>query len=316
MSSSLQKLLNSRKALAGAAPIQAPAPGAASPGFKMPTMPTASSATGWMLGFLFYTSATILLIFLLLVFVHYTVKPIFKLTAGDPGFIQIAGGPTQTVWLSGPAAPDTAAPIDKPVSCDYSISFDVLVSGAYSSITAPRVLLYRSANPVPLTSTTKVDALMSLFTGSNLLIYIDNLKNDLNVIAYTAVNGQTTAEAAPPVTNVPLGTAFRLSVVYTPQFMEIYMNATLVSTRMFKGQPIQSTTPFMSPPNLVSSLVRISRLSYWPRPVMAADLRLLGNAPPIPSFTELPPPPPAAPPPPSTCSCPPAAPAVSTTPTA
>jgi hypothetical protein len=286
MSSSLQKLLASRKALGSGAPVSGvPVPGAPVPAASSFTMPTPVAATGWILAALFYTSATIFLIFLLLVFVHFTVRPIFKFTATDPGIIQISGGPTQLSWMTAPAPPDTAADVTKPLSCDYSISMDVLVSSTYSSMVAPRILLYRGATPVPLSSTTTASQLMSLLPTSNLLIYVDNLKNDLHVVAFTAVNGQTTMEAAPMITNIPLQTPFRLSVVYTPQFMEVYLDGKMVSTRVFKGIPVQSTDPFMSPPKVLGSLVKIARFNYWPTPVMAADLRAVGGAAPVSFFS-------------------------------
>jgi len=228
----------------------------------------ASSIAGTVIAGLFYLSSAIFVIFLIAIFIHFTVTPVFKFSPYDNGLLNVTPSSAETAWTSSPPAFDLSANVANPVSSDYTISMDVFVSSQYSSIIAPRVLLYRGKNAVNLPVTAKQSDLAALFSTTNLLVYVDNMTNDLNVVATT-----TTKEAIPPIKNIPLNTPFKLTIVYMPTFMEVYINGKLQATRVFKTAPITSTYGFWPPPNSVKSLVKVGNFSFWPDALPSSAIR-------------------------------------------
>lgn len=228
----------------------------------------ASSIAGSVIAGLFYLSSAIFVMFLIAIFIHFTVTPIFKFSPYDAGLLNITPSSAETAWTTSPPTFDLSANVANPVSSDYTISLDVFVSSQYSSIIAPRVLLYRGKNFVTLPVSTKKENVASLFSNTNLLVYVDNMTNDLNVVATT-----TTKEAIPPIKNIPLNTPFKLTIVYMPTFMEVYINGKLQATRVFKTPPITSTYGFWPPPSSVSSLVKVGNFSFWPDALPSSAIR-------------------------------------------
>ena len=239
------------------------------PGRSATYQPAAvSSIAGTIVAGLFYLSSAIFIIFLIAIFVHFTVTPIFKFSPYDKGILNIQTMTAETAWTSVPPAFDLSANVANPVSSDYTVSLDVFVSSQFSSNIAPRVLLYRGKAPVTLPVTAKEKDLATLFPNTNLLVYVDNMTNDLNVVA-TATN----KEAISPIKNIPLNTPFKLTIVYMPSFMEVYINGKLQATRVFKTPPITSTYGFWPPPKSVSSLVKVGNFTFWPDALPSSTIR-------------------------------------------
>jgi hypothetical protein len=239
------------------------------PGRSATYQPVAiSSIAGTVVAGLFYLSSAIFIIFLIAIFVHFTVTPIFKFSPYDKGILSIQTMTAETAWTSAPPTFDLSANVANPVSSDYTVSLDVFVSSQFSSNIAPRVLLYRGKAPVTLPVTAKEQDLATLFPNTNLLVYVDNMTNDLNVVA-TATN----KEAIPPIKNIPLNTPFKLTIVYMPTFMEVYINGKLQATRVFKSPPITSTYGFWPPPKSVDSLVKVGNFNFWPDALPSSAIR-------------------------------------------
>jgi hypothetical protein len=264
----------------GVPPAGAPAGApAVVPGATRASLPSVRSLaekttaiSGIFITYLFYLSAAIFVIFLLLTFVHFTVTPIFSLTSGDQG---ILGIPTsqdkQTAWINSPADNKTSTALTNPKTCDYTISCDVFVPGEYKPLTAPRVLFYRSDAEVILLGSATPKDLLSTFPTTNILAYLDSSKNDLNLYVLTDKG----KESLPPITNVPLGTPFRLSIAFMPSYLEVYLEGKLVATTVLQGVPVKSTSQFWGPPTSISSTVKIGNFYYWPRALRAAELQAL-----------------------------------------
>lgn len=244
------------------------------------TMPkiNAQGLAGTFISYLFYLSAAIFFIFLLLTFVHFTITPIFSLSAYDKGLIGVSTTQDkETAWDDAPPDDTMKTAIINPKSCDYTISFDVLVPATYQPITAPHVLIYRSDAKVSMGGSIKTSDLPSTFPTTNIMAYIDSSKNDLNVYAVTTngVSGVYTNEALPPITNIPQGTPFRLSIAFMPNYIEVYVNGKLNATTVLKGTPVKISSQFWPPPKSVASAVQVGRFYYWPRALMASELQSL-----------------------------------------
>jgi len=263
------------------------APAKAAPARIQPVAALATSSApdsgfiGLMLKYSFYTSVFILVIFLLLVTIHFTVTPIFSFTVGN-GIITI---PTtqdyQTAFTAAVATVDVAANFINPLSCGFTLMFDIFLQGDFKTTTAPRVLTYRNLSPQDTprdnpSFTPKID-LLTWFPDTNFIVWIDPTLNDL----YAAVITQAPSESpvvvmSKPVKNVPIRQPFRATFTLTPNFMEIYINGRLEQTVSITGVVLQCELPFFSPIKVCDQSIFIANMFYWGRILSAAEIRRNG----------------------------------------
>ena len=271
-------------------PAAAPAaPAFASPAAMIQGQRSALTFFSAIFSYLFYLSITSFFIFMILIIVHYTVTPIFKLDSNTPGSMNVSQSITdgQLAWSSGAAPSDSqpAPPFTSLLNSDYTISFDVFISPDFSAISSPRVVLYRSTSAKKLTATMDISEILTQFDDSNLIVYVDSMKNDLYILTQTTTpTGHVTPEPLPVITNVPVGSPFRIGIIFASNYVEVYINGKLEATRILKGTLIGSIGGFYSPPAMVSSSVRLANLQYWPRILTPSDLNSVGPVIPSPSF--------------------------------
>lgn len=282
---SFASLYEGRKALLGASN---PAPAITNPfnyrqSISMPSvkvgdMTQAKGFFGGMISFFFYLSLMAFFIFLILVFVHFTITPIFKFDINERGLVNLTStGDGQLAWKNAIAGADEKAEFKNQLNCNYTLSMDILVKNQLSMTSTPRVLLYRSEAPVDAPRDKKASDLFDLYEDTNLLIYLDAEKNDLNVVAVTMDNTNSLApEGIPPIPNISLETPFRLTVVFQPGFMEVYLNGQLQATRVFIGRPKETAGTFYGPSEFVRESIRVANLQYWTRILSPSEIQSAG----------------------------------------
>jgi hypothetical protein len=264
--SRISQLLKARAATVGPPVVSKP--------FQMPTGILTN-----VVAFLFYASSTIFVLFLILTFIHFTLHPIFQLSPSEAGLLPVVlgqGAASASDWCKNPADVSQKANLGPTQSCDFTVIFDVFLDRAYTSVTAPRVLLYRSEKAIELPKSAKVADLPTLYAGTNFYAYVDSVTNDLYISVFTSVNSNTVEEKLPKITNVPMNEAFRLVIIYMPSFIEVYLNGKLQSTTTLKGRPIECTKDFWAPPAAVARSVKVGNLYYWPRPLSSQEARVAG----------------------------------------
>lgn len=279
-----------------AAPAVAAAakPGAAAPALGVPRgnsvggkalyypewKPSGSLFTS-VLGLLYNAVLYGFIIFLILVFIHFTIYPIFSFSPDDNGFIPIpTASDKQTSYTKAPAASDVSASIVSISPCGYTIGMDVFQVGNFQATTIPRVLLYRSPTQVTMPLTDTSANLITRFPTSNLILWLDPVKNDLYVSAVTQMSGSpSTLETVAAVQNVPVREPFRVTVVFTQEFVEVYINGSLQQSLPFKNPPltIPPTSYFFPVVQAAASNVMVGNLYYWDRPLSAAETRANGK---------------------------------------
>jgi hypothetical protein len=293
----LGSLIGRRKGSNAAVPSVVPVPKQPPSILKQAILPRATPSStpsisvspgffGGLISLLFYLSLIAMFVFLILVFVHFTITPIFKFDVNDRGLVDISAGKDgQLVWQNTFAESDAKATFENQLNCNYSISLDIFIKNQLSASTAPRVLLYRGESPVELAADTPASDILTLYNESNILVYLDPSKNDLNVVAITMSSDLTpTPEAIPPIPNVPVDTPFRLSILFQPGYMEVYMNGELQATRVFIGRPKETIGNFYGPPEFVREVSRVGNLQYWPRILAPSEVRSSGPVLPGPDF--------------------------------
>lgn len=255
------------------------------PSFSFPSFTTGDSSTMIQTGFtyLFYLSITAFVIFLLLIIVHYTYTPIFSFSAGDGGYIKLASGvsDSQIAWEDEPPGSSLITKFTNILPCGFTVSLDVFIDKDLSLSNMERMILYRGKRTVV---PDKTKTLQANYSESNLLIYLQNDTNDLVVSAITSDATGTFVESAPTVLNVPIRKPFRVTAVYLPNLLEVYMNGRFVGSRVLKGKPLQTATQFLPPPEQFQQTVKILDVSYWARPLLAREI--VAAPPPLPDASK------------------------------
>ncbi|NBP64346.1 MAG: hypothetical protein EBU66_06685, partial [Bacteroidetes bacterium] len=213
----------------------------------------------------------IFILFLILVFIHFTVYPIFSFSPNDNGFIPIpTASDRQIAFTKSPAAADLSANfINVPVS-SYTIGMDLYFTGVFEPSNTPLVLLYRS-NDIQ-TPPTDSKSLITTYSKTNLIVWLDSFKNDLKVSGIQRDSNLQTSV----IENVPIKKVFRVTVVFADTFLEVYINGKLESTQPFQNlKPVADTYRFYT--GRTTSSVQMSNLTFWPRILSAREVQAWGS---------------------------------------
>ena len=193
------------------------------------------------------------------------------------------------------ALPDISANFTEVPSYNYTVAFDIFIQSSLPPTNGPRVLTYRGTSAALDTSTSTPayafyknyvnnDQQSNLLTGvkatfpnTNLLLYIDPMKNDL----YAAVLlNNNTLKISKPVVNVPVSQAFRLTVTMNGNAIEIYHNGRLSQTLVWDKNvlPIDSSNyDFWSPSSDLNKNVYIANMIVWNRILTPREIRSNGT---------------------------------------
>jgi hypothetical protein len=163
---------------------------------------------------------------------------------------------------------------------NFTISFDVFLNGQYISTDVPRVLMYFDTSPVTITTNNfKETDLITLFGNTNFIVYCDPVKNDLIVGAIT--ENTTTPkilEKVAVVENIPINIPFKITVVVTPNFFEVYMNRELIKTykvkdKLTSGRPSSINASLFSPISFLQDTIKIGNVEYFDAPLRSDQVR-------------------------------------------
>jgi len=203
----------------------------------------------------------------------------------------------QLVFKTGPAPSDLSANVINIPACTYSLSMDIYLSGDFQAMTIPRVLFYRStgakgvsppsdiANWQPSSASTRIDMntkLATTFPDSNLILWLDPVKNDLFASVITSTDGSAAnsrVETTKPIENVPIRKVFRLTVVFTQKFVELYIDGGLQQSMALKNLPITvaPTAYFFPVISTIGPNTRVANVAFWPRTLSAREARAYGK---------------------------------------
>jgi hypothetical protein len=232
-----------------------------------------STSTSAPITILYYIGMILFVLVILLVVLQYTgIFQTFSFMEGDGGYIPIIRtNDAQLVWTNGPVTADLSGNVTKILPCSFTIQQDIYIENETVIGSKRRVFFYRSKTPIVPQST--ADDLILTYPESNLLMYLLPNTNDLVVSAITRDKaGGLHLESAPTILNVPIRQPFRLTVIFLPQVLEVYMNGKLFGTKTFRYQPNETTNYFWGPPEQFRNTVRVMNFSYWDRPLMAMEV--------------------------------------------
>lgn len=236
-----------------------------------------SGESGGITSLLFSFSIGLLVIFLVLLVIHYSIMPIFSFTAGDGGSFPLANTTDgQLVWTEAPPLADMSANVIRILPHSFTIQQDIYMDNELSLSNRKRIFFYRSSGPV-VVDVAQPEDLIQQYPESNLFMYLSPNTNDLIVTAVTKKpNGDLVYESAPTILNVPVKQVIRLTVVFLPQVLEVYLNGKLHGTKTLRYTPLSTDTYFFSTPDAFRGTVRVMNLKYWDRPLSAVEVKKSG----------------------------------------
>jgi hypothetical protein len=294
---------------AAAAPAAVPVVAAAAPaaaaaaaaGAKLVAGVTSISGASVLSG-VFYFAVAAFVIFLVLVFIHYTIRPVFTFVPGDGGIIPIPlASDQQTAWTTTTATSTASAGFTGIPACNYTLSMDIFLTGDLTDTSIPRVLLYNASQARTLSTTDTSGTMLGRFADTNFMIWLEPQLNNLYV---TPLKDRPAGPVTGPdrefmthkaVVNVPLRTPFRLTTVVSTGMTEVYINGELQLSFANTTLKTVSGTP---PPNFwalaqagsgaaINNNVSIGSVYFWPRVLSATEIQQSSTAPVKPSMFKL-----------------------------
>ena len=217
-----------------------------------------------------------------LIIIHYTVYPIFKLRPGGKGFIAVPGSNDETLYWNNinsiTTIPDTALGTQTE---NWSMMLDVQVDNPTANTQFPRVLFARG--PIPIsqpTEWTDNDTILNMNPSFNMIMYLDRLTNDLYISVQTLStdgNSSSMLESA-FIPNIPVGKSVRVGVMVGSKAIEVYINGYLAKTKTFATTLAPSFGAFQAPNStIMSSTARVMNLRIWRRPLSPGEFRAYGS---------------------------------------
>lgn len=250
---------------------------------------TSETNTQYLLSVLYYILLYVFVIFIVLVIVHYTITPVFKFLPGGAGVIRVPGVNTlDTVyWTKGGQPPlNDKVPVnnDKLDSYDFLTDFtfaiDLLIRRVPETTVNKRLVMYmadRSSTDTMIGSGpgTSTDLLTYLTGKSSMAMHL-NETNDLIISFYTNGLSGPGWFSCRPITNIPLYTPFRITVVVEKRLFTVYLNNQQATQRVLPknlGEVRTAPQRFFYSPNwnqTQSSFVQ--NLHVWTYPIPYKEL--------------------------------------------
>ena len=215
-----------------------------------------------------YLFAVLIVVGILLLFVHFFIRPVFKWKPGAPGWIPVPGWDDGVLfWEKG----NTGQIMNKDLPIqnqymDYTLQLDLFLQNPLQFATHPRILFtrggIRKANP-------SGDTLLSVLDQYNLAIA---LTPDTNDIIVSVLNSKKNMETA-ILHNAPIQEVFRLTVVIMERAMEVYLNGHLVHTTTFMDPPMDVKGDIFPASGTEANIARYRNLKIWSRVLTTPEIR-------------------------------------------
>lgn len=207
---------------------------------------------------------------MILLLVHYFVRPIFQLSPGGPGFIPVPGlNDSELFWKPGVIASpikDIQTRVAGQVT-NWTFTLDITILNPLTFSDRNRPIFMRGSTLEPAAGTKGKS--LDVLNLTNITVALKPDTTDLVIILMNSHNN----EEPIVIPNVPVQTPFRLGVVIMDMAMEAYINGRLIKTRTLDASPRQSTGDFIPPQGSMTDLARVNNLQLWNRVLSPSEIR-------------------------------------------
>ena len=231
-----------------------------------------AAASGGAGSIIAYIAAVLIVLVAVLLFINYTLYPIFQLIPGGPGFIPVPGFNDSKVYWQPTSSVTTftdlsdSSTILGTTTNNWSMSVDLVVQNPYTTNGKGYKVLF-SRGGTTIDNPKANSAITGTLTGYNVAIALAPNNNDLIV---SMLNSHENPENV-LIPNIPIQTPFRIGIVVLGGAFEVYFNGKLAKTRTFaSGKPADHTGAFIGP-KLMNA--RVGNLILWNRVAMASEIR-------------------------------------------
>lgn len=216
-----------------------------------------------------YLFGIAIVIFIIMLFVHFFITPVFSIQPGAPGIFVVPGLDDGALFWNKSSAgilPNNSLPIQ---NMDYGYTFivDLFIENPHVHFSKhPRILFRRGGtlHPKP--------------TGDTLLGLVDNynviaaLLPDTNDLMISVLNSNNNTENV-IISNVPVQEPFRVGVIIMDYAMEVYVNGHLMKTRAFSAVPKGVKGDVYPISGTETSMAKMRNLKIWSRVLTSSEIR-------------------------------------------
>lgn len=216
-----------------------------------------------------YLFGIAIVIFIIMLFIHFFITPVFSLQAGAPGIITLPGLDKGVLFWnksSPEIIPNNLLPIQN-MDFGYSFIMDISIVNPHVHFsTHPRILFRRGGT------------LRDTPTGNTLAGIIDNynivgaLLPDTNDLLISVLNANNNNENV-IIPNIPVQEPFRLGVILMNQALEVYINGHLMKTRAFTIPPKSVKGDFYPLSQSESSMAKLRNFKVWASILTSPEIR-------------------------------------------
>ena len=216
-----------------------------------------------------YLFGIAIIIFIILLFIHFFITPIFSSQPGAPGIITLPGLDKGVLFWN-KSSPEKILNSDLPIqNMEYGYSFiiDIFIINPHVHFsTHPRILFRRGGT---LKTTPTGPTLAGIIENYNIVGALLPDTNDLIVSVLNASNNMENIL----IENIPVQEPFRLGVVFMNQALEVYINGHLMKTRTFGAPPKSVKGDFYPLSGAEIPLAKLQNFKVWPSILSSPEIR-------------------------------------------
>lgn len=215
-----------------------------------------------------YLLAILFVAFIILLFIHYFVTPIFKLKPGSPGIISVPGWDDgKLFWERGVSGmiKNTDLPIQN-LAYAYSLNLDMFIQNPMQFSTHPRILFSRGAT---MKEKPSGELLLGVLDNYNLVIALLPDTTDLIVSVLNKNNHMENII----IPNIPVQEPFRIGIVVMEQALEVYINGHLMKTKSFDAPPKDVKGDIYPASGIEANVAKLRNLKIWSRVLTTPEIR-------------------------------------------
>ena len=216
-----------------------------------------------------YIFGIAIIIFIIMLFIHFFITPIFSAQPGAPGILTLPGLDNGVLFWnksSPEMIPNSVLPIQN-MEYGYSFIMDIFIINPHVQFSnRPRILFRRGGTLLP---TPTGDQLSGMIENYNI---VGALLPDANDLLISVLNTSNNTENV-LIPNVPVQEPFRLGVVFMNQALEVYINGYLMKTRAFSAPPKSVKGNFYPLNGKETSLAKLQNFKVWPSILTSPEIR-------------------------------------------
>jgi hypothetical protein len=228
-----------------------------------------------------YVVGIAIIIFIIMLFIHFFITPIFSAQPGSPAIITLPGLDKGVLFWN-KSSPEVISNSVLPIQnmeFGYSFIMDIFIINPHVHFSNhPRILFRRGGT---LRSTPTGNTLAGMIDDYNI---VGALLPDTNDLLISVLNTSNNTENI-IIPNVPVQEPFRLGVVLMSQALEVYINGHLMKTRAFVTPPKSVKGDFYPLNDREAPLAKLQNFKVWPSLLSSPEIRYA--KPDMPSATEM-----------------------------